>query len=119
MDASAIIPGTMKIVTVNGGTESGVTVLLYEPNDGELWRVLDIAAERTGSGTVNYYPVYYDNVETTSVPLFDHSSSDGQVQFDDFPGADACIDSRVSIGIYHSSGTVTAMAYRAVIGLVR
>ncbi len=116
---NAIIPGTMKIVSVNGGTEASTPITLYEPNEGELWRVLDISAERTGSGTTNYYPRYYDNVEDVNLPILDLASSDGEVQFDTWPESAVFVDSRVSIGIYHQSGTVTAMAYRAVIGQIR
>jgi len=116
---SAIIPGTMKIVSVDGTTDANNRVMFYEPAEGELWRILDIGAIRTGSGTVNYYPVYYDNVLDKEVPILDHPTSHGIVQFDTWPESAAIIDSRVSIGMYHTSGTVTDMEYMAVLGQIR
>lgn len=117
---SGPIPGTLEISTVNGGTEQNVTVILFTPQVGEIYQVLDIAAERDGSGTVNYYVVYYDNEEDTVVPIIDLSSSDGAVEFEDFPHANFYIDSRVSIAIYYTtSATVNAMAYRAVVARIR
>jgi len=121
---SGPMPGTMKIVTADGGTDQNTIVGVYSPDENEVWQVLDIAATRDGSGTVNYYVGYWDGVSTSVsdgwIPIFDHSSTDGQVQFDDWPGTTAFIDSKITIGMYFTtSATVNAMTYKAAVVRVR
>lgn len=115
--SGAPIPGTLQIVTADGGTGASTRVPIFTPAEHEVWQVLDISAARTGSGTVNYYVAYED--ASTYVPILDLSTSEGDVQFDAWPGATAFITSTCWIAIAHASGTVTGMTYKAAIVRVR
>jgi len=72
MRDGAPIPGTMTIKSTGALTEAG-TVTVFQPAEGEVWQIVAMSMNPTGSGGHRGIGALYDG--TATVELFDSSAS--------------------------------------------
>jgi len=88
------IPGTQQVFQGPTVTDSTRTVV-FTPNEGEVWQIMDITAERTNiTGTSGIYLYVYDTVNEKLIQTFYGSSSSTTFMITD----DATYDPQPFIG---------------------